>query len=177
MEEYEAERLHRDCFGALLYEGTSQIQSLMAMKDLVKGMLSNPGRFLSTMLSEHPMGSLLEDSEFKRSITSIRYEFRKNAASLMIRCFRPDLGAGEKSLADTLSQVRSVFSKEYWQEAHRFDKLMEHAETLCAALSYVETLRILAKHADLDPARGDLYKRYLKLVKPRLAGLYADWVA
>jgi hypothetical protein len=140
-----------------LYEGTSQIQSLMAMKDFVKGMITNPGRFVQDLVTGHPIGSILEDNEYTRSITSVRHEFRKAAAGLVMRCFRPDLGASEKGLAETIGQVRSVFRKEYWQEANRFDRLMEHAETLCAALSYVETLRVLAKHAEKDSGRGELY--------------------
>jgi alkylation response protein AidB-like acyl-CoA dehydrogenase len=175
IQEYEAERIHRDSFCVLLYEGTSQIQSLMAMKDFVKGMITNPGRFVQTLVTGHPISSLLEDNEFTRSITSVRYEFRKNAAGLVMRCFRPDLGTSEKGLSETIGQIRSVFRREYWQEANRFDRLMEHAETLCAALSYVETLRVLAKHAEKDSARGDLYHRYLKLVTPRLQSIYGEW--
>lgn len=175
IQEYEAERIHRDCFGVLLYEGTSQIQSLMAMKDFVKGMITNPARFVQDLVTGHPIGSILEDNEYTRSITSVRHEFRKAAAVLVMRCFRPDLGASEKSLAETLGQVRSVFRKEYWQEANRFDRLMEHAETLCAALSYVETLRVLAKHAEKASSRGELYNRYLKLVTPRLQSIYLEW--
>ncbi len=175
IQEYDAERIHRDSFAPLLYEGTSQIQALMAMKDLVKGMLTNPARFVSTLVQGHPIGALLEDSEYTRSITSVRHEFRKKAAALVMRCFRPELGISDKGLADTLAQVRGVFRREYWQEANRFDRLMEHAETLCQALCYVETLRVLAKHAVKDPTRGDLYKRYLALVTPRLTAIYSDW--
>jgi hypothetical protein len=174
-QEYEAERIHRDSFGALLYEGTSQIQALMAMKDFVKGMLTQPGRFVSTLMQSHPLGAILEDSEYLRSIASVRYEFRKNAAKLVMRCFTPEMKISDQGLADTLNQVRSVFRKEYWQEANRFDRLMEHAEGLCEAMAYVETLRVLAKHASKDPERGPLYQRYLRLVRPRLTGIYESF--
>ena len=52
---------------------------------------------------------------------------------------------------------------------------MIHAETLCQALSYVETLRVLAQHAAKDASRLDLFKRYRILVVPRMEGIYADW--
>ena len=92
-----------------------------------------------------------------------------------IQCFKPELSLSERGLRETMTQINQVFKKEYWQEANRFDKLMVHAETLCQALSYCETLKVLAKHAVKDPARGDLYHRYLKLVTPRFAAIYADW--
>ncbi len=38
MKDYEIERIHRDSFALLIYEGTSQIQSLMALKDYFKNL-------------------------------------------------------------------------------------------------------------------------------------------
>lgn len=175
MTEYDVERYHRDSFGALLYEGTSQIQALMAMKDFVKGVMKNPAKFVQSLVTGHPIGSLMAESEYQRSLTSINYEFRKSFATLLMRCFKPELSLSERGFKDTLTQINQVFRKEYWQEAGKFDKLMAHAETLCQALSYKETLKVLAKHADKDESRGPLYHRYLKLVTPRLTAIYADW--
>ncbi len=162
MNEYSAGRIHRDSFGALLYEGTSQIQALMAMKDFIKSMMKYPANFIQTLVTSHPIGSLMNTSDFDRSLSNVNYEFRKNISALIIRCFRPELS-------------KRVFKKEYWQEAERFDKIMIHAETLCQALAYSETLSILGLHANKDKSRGDLYFRYLKLVTPRFAQIYADW--
>jgi hypothetical protein len=52
---------------------------------------------------------------------------------------------------------------------------MQHAETLHQALSYIETLSVLSKHASKDETRGELFERYQRLVTPRLAGIYTDW--
>lgn len=175
MKEYDVERLHRDSFGALLYEGTSQIQALMAMKDFVKAMMKEPGKFVQTLVASHPIGSFMTQSEYERSVGNVSYEFRKQVAALIMRCFKPELSLTERGFRDTLHQINQVFKREYWQEAGRFDKLMVHAETLCQAMSYRETLKVLAKHATKDGSRGDLYYRYLKLVTPRFAAIYADW--
>jgi alkylation response protein AidB-like acyl-CoA dehydrogenase len=175
MNEYGVERLHRDSFGALLYEGTSQIQALMAMKDFVKAMMKDPAKFIQTLVASHPFGSIMNESEYERSVINVSYEFRKNVTALIMRCFKPELSLSERGLRDTLAQINQVFKRDYWQEAGRFDKLMVHAETLCQALAYRETLQVLAKHATQDEKRGDLYYRYLKLVTPRLVGIYSDW--
>jgi hypothetical protein len=174
MAEYDVERFHRDSFGALIYEGTSQIQALMAMKDFVKSVMKNPSKYLQSLVADSPMSALL-DSEYQKSIKAVNYEFRKNFAALMMRCFTPETKLSENGFKATLLQLNRVFKKEYWQEADRFDRLMAHAETLCKALSYKETLQVLAKHAGKDKARGDLYSRYLKLVTPRLAAIYTEW--
>lgn len=175
MEEYDVERLHRDSFGALLYEGTSQIQALMAMKDFIKGVMRQPGKFVQSLVTSHPISTLINDSEIDRSQSSITYEFRKNVATLLIRSFKPELSLSERGFLDTLSQMKQVFRKEYWKEPDRFDRLMTHAETLCQAMSYRETLKVLAQHATKDDSRSSLYFSYLKLVKPRLQAIYTDW--
>lgn len=40
MKDYEVERIHRDSFALLVYEGTSQIQSLMSLRDYIKRLRS-----------------------------------------------------------------------------------------------------------------------------------------
>ena len=131
-----------------------QIQALMAMKDFVKRMMKNPAKFVQSIMVSHPLGFLMSESEFEKSLNNIKYEFRKNVAALMIRCFKPELSLSERSFRDTISQINQVFSREYWQEAHRFNKLMSHAETLCQALSYGECLDVLARQAMRDFETG-----------------------
>ena len=62
-----------------------------------------------------------------------------------------------------------------WMEEEKVDKLMTHAETLCQGLSYIETLRVLAKHSLKDSTRESLYYDYKRLVLPRLDAIYKDW--
>jgi len=176
MAEYDVERFHRDSFGALIYEGTSQIQALMAMKDLVKFTMKNPSKFVQSLMAESPISAFLDsDTEFQKSVKGVSYEFRKHFATLMMRCFTPETRLSENGFKATILQLNRVFKKEYWQEADRFDKLMTHAETICQALAYKETLQVLAKQAGKDAARGPLYQSYLKLVTPRLAAIYSGW--
>lgn len=175
MVEYELERLHRDSFAALLYEGTSQIQALMAMKDLVKAVMKSPSQYIQTIVSSHPIGMLMSESEFDRATNHVSYTLKKNLALLLMKCFKPELSLSEMGFKEVLTQIRQVFNKNYWQDAGKVEKLMVHAETLCQALSYEETLKILAKHANQHPSRGPLFQRYLKLVTPRYEAIYADW--
>src|SRR6185312_10130921 len=44
--EYGAEKLLRDALVLPVYEGTTQIQSLMAMKDTLLGIIKDPARFV-----------------------------------------------------------------------------------------------------------------------------------
>ncbi|PIP89658.1 MAG: hypothetical protein COW01_04530 [Bdellovibrionales bacterium CG12_big_fil_rev_8_21_14_0_65_38_15] len=162
MHEYPVERYHRDSFGPLLYEGTSQIQALMALKDVVKYAIKDPKRFFQNVLFKHPGADLLSGSEeWSKDFKSIHYRFKKKMLGLLITSLKPE---GSK-----------VFNAKSWQSEAGVDKLMVHAETLTQALSYMETLRVLCEHSNKDKARADLFFRYKKLITPRLEGIYADW--
>jgi alkylation response protein AidB-like acyl-CoA dehydrogenase len=170
MKEYEVERIHRDCFGALLYEGTSQIQSLMALKDYIKKVMKNPTRFVQLMVATHPIGNLIEKNEYKKSYTQLHHEFQKHLASLVLRCFSPGTGLLEK-----FTHLNDFFNREFWQDAEKLDRMMTHAETLCQALSMLEILKVLGKQAEHDSNRKELFYRYLLIARPRLAAIYQDW--
>ncbi|MBT3981661.1 MAG: hypothetical protein HOE90_09935 [Bacteriovoracaceae bacterium] len=165
MKDHDVERLHRDSFAPLLYEGTTQIQSLMAMKDLLKYTMSQPTKFLQTMVGGHPIGNIFSgEGEYHKRFSGVLYEFRKNLMGLLMRCFKPDDG-----------DITQVFSPKYWRNPKQYEKIMEHAETMAFSISYLETLKVLAVHADMDESRKELYDRYYRLVLPRFASIYCDW--
>ncbi|MBU6154172.1 MAG: acyl-CoA dehydrogenase family protein [Bdellovibrionales bacterium] len=170
MKEYEVERIHRDCFGALLYEGTSQIQSLMALKDHIKKVMKNPGRFVQSMVGTHPIGTLIEKNEFKKTYLQLQHEFQRNLATLILNCFSPGSGLLEK-----LTHLNDYFHREFWTDMEKLERMMTHSETLCQALSHLEIIKVLGKQAARDAQRRELFERYLLLVKPRLASIYKDW--
>ncbi|HXH73956.1 MAG TPA: acyl-CoA dehydrogenase family protein [Bacteriovoracaceae bacterium] len=168
MKEYDAERFHRDSFAPLLYEGTTQIQALMAMKDLVKTVMKNPRKYFGVLLYTSSLGSLLTGGdEYQKQMFDVKYEFKKNLAKLLLKCLRPQL--------DKDNGLDNLFNIKSWQSPKGIEKLMTHAETLHQTLSYLETLKVLARHARKDASRGDLFYRYYRLVQPRLVGVYTDW--
>ncbi|MBC97649.1 MAG: hypothetical protein CME63_07865 [Halobacteriovoraceae bacterium] len=163
IKEYPVERYHRDSFGPLLYEGTSQIQALMALKDTLKYVMKDPKKFFSGMFFKHPSTALLSgDNHWTREYKAIHFKFKKRLMSLVISCLKPDAW-------------KDVFDPKMWQKEERFEDLMVHAETICWALSYTETLRVLCDHANKDSSRSDLFDRYANLVIPRLEAIYSDW--
>ncbi|MBT3980237.1 MAG: hypothetical protein HOE90_02725 [Bacteriovoracaceae bacterium] len=169
MREFEIERIVRDSCGALLYEGTSQIQSLMALKDLMKYILKNPAKYFQTILFSHPIGNFASNKgQSTRTFYKSQYEFRKNIASLLLKIFKPDF---DISSGDAMK----IFSVNTWFKEEKFDLLLVHSEKICQALSYLETLRVLAKHTEIDESRVDLFSRYQRLINPRLVAIYEGW--
>lgn len=163
IKEYPVERYHRDSFGPLLYEGTSQIQALMALKDTLKYVMKDPKRFFSSMFFKHPSTALLSgENHWTREYKSIHFKFKKRLMSLVVSCLKPEVW-------------KDVFDPKMWQQEERFEELMIHAETICWALSYTETLRVLCDHANKDESRVELFDRYCNLIIPRLEAIYTDW--
>lgn len=162
MQEYPLERIHRDSFGPLLYEGTSQIQALMALKDLIKHAMKDPKSFMASIFTKQPaIGAIAGLSEAQIEFHRVQTRFKRKMMKLIFKTLKPE---GTK-----------LFDAKAWQNEEKINKLMVHAETLCQALCYVETVRVLSKHADIDKARMDLLGRYLVLITPRLEGIYVDW--
>lgn len=163
MKEYPVERYHRDSFGPLLYEGTSQVQALMALKDLVKYASKDPKNFLGGIIAKHPTANWIsDDPESIKEFNDIHYEFKKSVLTLITKCLKP-------------STFKDFFNLKAWMKEENVDELMIHAETLCQGLSYVEALRVLASHAAKDGQRLELFKKYKTLILPRLEMIYTDW--
>jgi alkylation response protein AidB-like acyl-CoA dehydrogenase len=170
IEEYDASRYHRDSFACLLYEGTSQIQALMAMKDLMKFIMRSPAKYFTGLVNANPIANFFgANSEAESVFNSTQYEFKKNFVRLLIRTLKPDTNM------DNPAELMKFFNAKQWLKEENVMKLMIHAETIAMSLSYIETLRVLQAHAQKDSSRHDLFSRYHKLVKPRFAAIYEDW--
>ena len=148
MNEYKVERLHRDAIGGLLYEGTSQIQSLMAMKDFAKEVSSQmngkPMTFIKNMIASHPIRARRFRS--RNAIhAQLKYRFQKASAILMLRSHRKP------------------------------EFLMQHAETLCESLAMLEILSVLEDHSSRLPRLKTIYEEYLAIAKPRFAAALESW--
>lgn len=170
IEEYDASRYHRDSFACLLYEGTSQIQALMAMKDLMKFIMRRPAKYFTGLVNANPLANFFgANSEAESVFNSTQYEFKKAFVKLLIRTLKPDTNM------DNPAELMKFFNAKEWLKEENVMKLMIHAETIAQALSYIETLRVLQDHAQKDNSRQDLFDRYHKLVRPRFAGIYEDW--
>lgn len=162
MQEYPIERYYRDCLGPLLYEGTSQIQALMALKDFVKSLFKEPKNFFEEIFQATWQSTPFNTSgDIEQSFGRVTAGFYKNVVGLLFGELRPDW-----------NKIH-VFKE--WQRSEAIDDLMEHAETLTWALSYIETLEVLKKHALKDKTQAKLFWDYMELVEPRLEGIYYDW--
>ena len=136
----------------------------MALKDVVKYAFKDPAQFFSNIFYKHPKLEFLNRSNaWSYEFKSVHYRFKKKLVGLLFNNLRPE--------------TEKMFKPKNWTklDEDKVSNLMIHAETLCQALSYMETLRVLCEHANVDEDRSNLFFNYQKVIYPRLEAIYADW--
>lgn len=160
--EYGAEKLLRDALVMPIYEGTSQIQSLMAMKDTLGGIMKNPQAFLRRG-AQARWRSLSARDPLERSLARIQTMSFVAQQHLILRT------AGDKfrGLQDRpITEWPNRFLKN-WNPKKDFAYAMLHAERLTRLLADEAVGELLLEQARRHPERRDLAARWLERAEPR----------
>ena len=167
--EYGAEKLLRDALVMPIYEGTSQIQSLMAMKDAMSNIMRNPQKFL-TRVAQSRWRSLSALDPLERRVA------RLTALSLSAQQHLIQRTATDKLRSLGKHRVRE-WSKEFfqnWEPKRDFAYAMLHAERLTRLLADVAICEVVLDQARAHPERRDLLERYLDRAEPRCTFLHDE---
>lgn len=162
MTEYGAEKLLRDALVLPIYEGTSQIQALMATKDTLLGVMRSPKRFLRELAQAEWLARTARDPHTRR-VAGLKANVLAAQRHLMVRI------AGDKATAlrgSSLSEWRQGFTKD-WDPKRDFGPALLHAERLTQMLADADIADILATQVARFPERGPLLDRHLDRAEPR----------
>ncbi len=160
--EYGAEKLLRDAMVMPIYEGTSQIQSLMAMKDSLGAILKNPSAFVKRGAQARWRALSARDPLEKRvaklqstSCAALQYLLMRTAGDKL-------RGLGEHKV----TEWPDAFLKN-WNPKRDFAFAMLHAEHLTKLLYDEAAAEILLAQAKAHPERRELLERWLERAEPR----------
>lgn len=167
-ESYEVERHLRNSVITAIYEGTSQIQSLMAMKDQLNWALSRPKEFLSGRLAVK--GAKTKATGVGKKLWTMRDEVAAAIQFLILDTLR-EKKKGARTAGKNLSwmklmqQGKSAFSRE---DLKHFSYALLNAERLAAMLSHYHCARLLKISSDQsdDKKRTTLATRYIERRMP-----------
>jgi 3-(methylthio)propanoyl-CoA dehydrogenase len=153
VKDYDVERFLRDSLILPIYEGTSQIQSLMATKDLLKAVMRNPRSLLvpgghSPSLAGARLGGGNPGRSYRQALRS----FSAALAWLMVDVGRQ---VGPRRAAQLMRGIGDL------DEADLGYVLLS-AERLTRMLAYLHVGRLLAQQAQRWPERRPLAERFLK---------------
>ena len=160
--EYGAEKLLRDALVLPIYEGTSQIQSLMATKDVLLGILRDPGGFVSQMARVGLQARAGRDP-LVRKVASIRLHTLQAQRQLIQRIAGARIGELRSEPMGTWKH-RLVSD---WDPKRDFGPALLHAERLTRMLCDARIAELLARQAEQDPARRPLAEAWVERAEPR----------
>ncbi|HUG06707.1 MAG TPA: acyl-CoA dehydrogenase family protein [Candidatus Limnocylindria bacterium] len=148
--EYDVERHMRDALITPIYEGTSQIQSLMAVRDLMRSLLRKP----QSLLSGGPSATLARakfDGEGGRDFASAR-------SSLLWTLRGLTTGLARKGGVGLLRGGRQPSDEE-------LRPFMLNAERITETLAHIHVARALGEQAKRVPEREPLFARAARRAK------------
>lgn len=151
IKEYDVERLMRDSLILPIYEGTSQIQSLMATKDLIKAAMSRPSAWLAGTVSPS-----LAANSFPGELGRLYREARSDLNTSVRWLLRDVVRAGGRQNLIALMRGKSEIRDEDTQY------VLLHAERLTAMMAHLHAARLLAEQSVDEPARLPLALRSMR---------------
>jgi len=169
MKEFGAEKLLRDAMVMPIYEGTSQIQALMAMKDTLTGVMKNPQAFVRRQ-AQARWRSLSATDPLERRVAKIQLLSMATVRHLLTRTATAKL----QSLA---GKPIGEWPKEFfanWDPKKDFAFAMLHAERLTKLLTDELVCEVLLEQAQNHPDRRELLERYIDRSEPRVRFLHDE---
>jgi hypothetical protein len=143
VDEYDVGRFMRDSLITPIYEGTSQIQSLMAVKDLMKWTMRHP----ASLLRRGP-SRLLADASFDGRVGS---DFAA-ARGHIVGALRSLIGRLVRRKGPGLLRGAPLADED-------LGPILLHAERLTEGLAHAHVARVLAERARRMPGRRPLAER------------------
>lgn len=161
--EFGAEKLLRDAVVMPIYEGTSQIQALMAMKDTLGGIMKDPRDFVRR-LAQAKWRSLSARDPLERRVA------RLQAVSLGVQ-----KGLMQRTATAKLRQLKSVPLSAWssalfkdWDPKRDFAHAKLHADRLIRILADEMIAELLLEQVSRFPERADYLHAHLQRAEPRV---------
>ena len=155
-----------------IYEGTSQIQALMCIKDLMKEVLRNPRAFIERTLALNVKG-ISESSKLRKKLNKTKQLVNSATVKILLSLIGKNFASGVsrlrmKDLVQGLEKLKKNL------KLRDFSHALLNAERLCAMKCHVALAEALVWDAEADKTREKTAHRFLDKAIPRLQGLKAE---
>ena len=172
MHEYKAEWLLREALIYPLYEGTSQIQALMCIKDAIKDLIKNP-RVLFDRTLRGTVHSFVKRDVVQRKFSQIKEITGKALLVIVYKLVKLNAkGTGvEKVKRNPLALVRMLNLKNL--KIQDLSPALLQAENFCELRCIEALASSLVSDSTMDPSRKWIAERFLFKALPRATYLYS----
>jgi alkylation response protein AidB-like acyl-CoA dehydrogenase len=174
IQEYPVEKWHRDALILPVYEGTSQIQALMALKDNMQAVIRNPGRFFGQLASSRIDG--MRGDALDKQLAQLKAVGLSAKQTILTRIAADKLG---DLRGRPVRELMNAFMTD-WDANKDFSFGLLHAERLTKILSDVAIADCLVKQArraeggKYEDDRRELAERWIEKVEPRCRGTLSE---
>jgi 3-(methylthio)propanoyl-CoA dehydrogenase len=162
MKEFGAEKLIRDALVLPIYEGTSQIQALMAMKDTLGAIIKNPQGFIKRTAGARWRALSARDA-LEARVAGLQQLSLSAQQHLITRTMAAKVKTVSKKPLPSWRE--ELFSQ--WNPKRDFSFALLHAERLTRILADVAICEALLAQAKQQPERRIWLERYLERAEPR----------
>jgi 3-(methylthio)propanoyl-CoA dehydrogenase len=162
MKEFGAEKLMRDALVLPIYEGTSQIQALMAMKDTLSAIIKNPQGFIKRMAGAR-WRALSARDPLEARVAGLQQLSLSAQQQLITRTMAAKMKTVSKKPLPSWRE--ELFSQ--WNPKRDFSFALLHAERLTRILADVAIAEALLAQVKHQPERRIWLERYLERAEPR----------
>ncbi|MCB9567189.1 MAG: acyl-CoA dehydrogenase family protein [Myxococcales bacterium] len=167
--EYRAEQLLRDAMVLPIYEGTTQIQGLMIMKDSLTGIMKNPQAFIRDL------------AQARWRALSARDPLERRVARLQSLGYSAQQHLMQKTVGGKLRELSKHHFSEWlhrlrhgWDPKRDFAYAMLHAERLGRLLGDVAIAEALLDQSRQHSERRELLERFLDRAEIRVDALHEE---
>ena len=160
--EYGAEKLLRDAMVLPIYEGTSQIQSLMAMKDGLGRVMKNPQAFVRE-IAQNRWRSMSASDPLERRAAKIRGNFLAAQQHLIAKTASHKF----RAVSDLPLAERPKAFMQDWDPKRDFAFAMLHAERLMLLNADALIAELFWAQASEHSERRELLEAFLERAEPR----------
>ncbi|MFT5434108.1 MAG: alkylation response protein AidB-like acyl-CoA dehydrogenase [Myxococcota bacterium] len=165
--DYGAEQLLRDAMVMPIYEGTSQIQALMVMKDTLGAIIKRPQAFVRK-LAQTRWRSLSARDPLERRLARLQTISLSTQQHLMTRTA---VDKYRSLQGKPIGEWPDRFLKD-WSPKRDFAFAMLHAERLTQILVDEAIAEVLLEQCIRDDGRRDILERHLERAEPRARFLH-----
>lgn len=165
-QEYGAEKLLRDAMVMPIYEGTSQIQALMVMKDTLALIMKAPQEFIKNL------------AQARWRSVSVRDPLERRVARIELMALQAQQHLIQKTVVDKFKTAKGLpvthwvkLVKTDWDPKRDFAFAMLHAERLTKILADDAISEILWAESEAHPERRELLERFTERAEVRCTGL------
>lgn len=156
-----------------IYEGTSQIQALMCLKDTMKDVIRRPKAFIESALGTR-VQVLAERNPLKRKLHKLQQELNSSLVAIIFRLVKENMRATFSDVNPSdIRQALKLISKDLVKFENMRPAIM-HAERITNLRIMVSIGDSLIRDAKADPSRSWIAERWLNRSLIKAAMIHAE---